>query len=217
MAGKRSSSLISNGILLGASIVVTALLFGTLEGVLRLAGLGEPDASRTSRLKYQQIYFPTLIPDARPDGTEVLRTDDKRLPFQEILREKPANGYRVFTFGGSATAGLGYAPTVSFAHHLRQMLEAALPESHVEVVNLGIVALDTVLVRLLLPVPPLAFEAKLFRPEGRRMVKRLKKLRAKIRKTTPKARFSGQSCAKRMMISPTRSPTTLKQTMIPSP
>ena len=159
MAGKRRSSLISNGILLGASIVVTALLFGTLEGVLRLAGLGEPDASRTSRLKYQQIYFPTLIPDARPDGTEVLRTDDKRLPFQEILREKPANGYRVFTFGGSATAGLGYAPTVSFAHHLRQMLEAALPESHVEVVNLGIVALASKQVALLVDEAATHFDA----------------------------------------------------------
>ena len=37
-------------------------------------------------------------------------TVDSRLPYQSILRDKAPGSLRVFTFGGSATAGLGYSP-----------------------------------------------------------------------------------------------------------
>ncbi len=138
-----------NGLLAVASILVTLLFFGILEGVLHLAGLGEPDASGASRLKYQQVYLPTLVPGVRRDGAAVLRTDDRRLPFQEVLQEKPANGFRVFVFGGSAAAGLGHSPNVTFARHLERMLGAAFPDRRVEVINLGIVALASKQVALL--------------------------------------------------------------------
>jgi tetratricopeptide (TPR) repeat protein len=123
------------------SVLMSVLLILALEGALRLIGLGAPDAAHASRLKYQQIYLPILEPGARPDGTAVLRTVDTRLPYQEILAEKPANALRIFTFGGSATAGLGFSPNVTFARHLERMLERAYPDRAVEVVNLGIVAI----------------------------------------------------------------------------
>ena len=127
-------------LLIGLSAFIAVLVLAALEGGLRLVGLGQKDPLR-SQLKYQQLYLPVLRPDQRADGTAILRPIDPRIPYQEVLREKPANSLRVFTFGGSATAGLGYSPNVTFARHLRGMLEEAYPGRAVEVINLGIVAI----------------------------------------------------------------------------
>jgi lysophospholipase L1-like esterase len=149
MASAQGARLGANLLLAAVSLFFLCLLLAGLEGVLRVAGLGDPDASRASRLKYQQIYLPILEPGTRPDGTRVFRTVDSRLPYQSILAQKPVDGLRVFTFGGSATAGLGYSPNVTFSRHLERMLRRAYPERTVEVVNLGIVALSSRQVKLL--------------------------------------------------------------------
>ncbi|MGH0035406.1 MAG: GDSL-type esterase/lipase family protein [Myxococcota bacterium] len=135
------SSIGARILLVLGSLLVSGLMLAAFEGALRVIGMGDPDASQASRLKYQQIYLPVLAPGERADGTPIYHTIDSRLPYQWILRDKPANGLRVFTFGGSATAGLGFSPNVTFARDLERMLERAHPDRHVEVVNLGIVAL----------------------------------------------------------------------------
>ncbi len=132
---------LANLALVAGSLLVTVLLLALLEGALRITGIGATGAEHPSRLKYQQIYLPVFEPATRPDGTRILRTADRRLPYQSILAEKPDNGLRVFTFGGSATAGLGFSPNVTFARNLERMLVAAYPDRKVEVVNMGIVAL----------------------------------------------------------------------------
>ena len=123
------------------SLAFTFLFLALVEGILRLSGLGDPGTPQRSRLAYQQIHLPTLAPDERPDGTRVLRTNDPRLPYQEILHEKSEKAIRIMTFGGSATAGLGYSPNVTFSRQLARMLEASHPERTIEVGNLGIVSL----------------------------------------------------------------------------
>jgi lysophospholipase L1-like esterase len=116
---------------------------------LRAAGVGGPDPARTSRLRYQQIAFPTLAPEHRADGTRVLRPLDPRLGQQSILREKPQGALRVVSVGGSATAGLGGSPNATFSRELERILRAASPERRIEVLNLGIVALASQQVKLL--------------------------------------------------------------------
>jgi tetratricopeptide (TPR) repeat protein len=138
-----------NALLIGGSVVVLFLALAAFEGLLRFVGLGAPDASRTSALKYQQIFLPILEPATRPDGTPVYRTVDSRLPYQTILRVKPANSLRVFTLGGSAAAGLGFSPNVTFARHLERMLRTAYPKRNVEMANLAIVALSSKQVKIL--------------------------------------------------------------------
>ena len=120
-----------------------------IEGGLRLTGIGAPDASEGSRLKYQQLFLPILELAERPDGVTVWRPSDRRLAYQTLLKNKPSAGLRVFTFGGSATAGLGFSPNVTVARELQRVLRAAYPGLHIEVMNLGIVALSTNQVRLL--------------------------------------------------------------------
>jgi lysophospholipase L1-like esterase len=85
----------------------------------------------------------------RGDGTQALATSDIRLPYQTVLAEKPHSALRILTFGGSATAGLGYGPNVTFTRHLERLLERAHPDRTVEVVNLGVVALASKQVRVL--------------------------------------------------------------------
>ncbi|MDJ0865678.1 MAG: SGNH/GDSL hydrolase family protein [Myxococcota bacterium] len=149
MAGAQArSGWLANLALVAASLLFVLLLLAAVEGALRLLGLGAR-AAHGSRLAYQQISPPLLEPDERPDGTPILRTRDPRLPYQAILRNKPANGLRVFSFGGSATAGLGFSPNVTFSRHLEVLLREALPDRSVEVVNLGIVALSSEQVKVL--------------------------------------------------------------------
>jgi lysophospholipase L1-like esterase len=143
------SPLAANALLVTVSVAVSLCLLAAVEGGLRLAGVGAPDATRTSRLRYQQIWFPTLAPAVRADGTPVLRPVDPRLGHQSILREKPPGGLRVVTFGGSATAGLGFGPNGTFSRELERLLRAAYPERPIEVLNLGIVALASKQVKLL--------------------------------------------------------------------
>ncbi len=139
----------TNLLLLGASLLFVALLVVLIESALRITGLGAPDASRDSRLRYQEIYLPVLEPGERADGTAVWRTADPRLPYQSITRAGSERGLRIFTFGGSATAGLGFSPNVTFARYLEKMLTRVYPDRNVEVMNLGIVALASKQVKVL--------------------------------------------------------------------
>jgi len=141
-ASKASSELAGNLLTALVSFSILILLFLLLEGALRVGGVGARGSS-ASRLAYQQLPLPVLRQAERPDGTRVWATADPRLPFQTILASKPETGLRVVTLGGSATAGLGFSPNVTFARHLERMLEEALPARRVEVLNLGIVALSS--------------------------------------------------------------------------
>lgn len=126
-----------------ASVGVALGLFALLEFLLRAAGIGDAGAHGGSRLPYQRLVQPVLEPGQLADGTDVLTPADPRLPYQWVRREKPADGLRVIVFGGSATAGLGYSPNVTFARHLERLLRRAVPERSVEVLNLGITALSS--------------------------------------------------------------------------
>jgi lysophospholipase L1-like esterase len=143
---RRSASLVANAL---AGVAVSLGLLAGVELLLRAAGLGAPDPTPGSRLRYQQIWLPTLEPARTADGTEVLRPVDPRLGYQAIRREKPPGGLRVVSFGGSATAGLGGSPNATWSRELERILRAADPGRPVEVLNLGIVALASAQVKRL--------------------------------------------------------------------
>ena len=67
MSARRQSTLLANAQSLLISVLMSLVLLLVLEGLLRLTGLGEVDAAHASRLKYQQIYLPILVPDERAD------------------------------------------------------------------------------------------------------------------------------------------------------
>ncbi len=75
-------------------------------------------------------YFPAgyFVPEPTTDG---------------FLREKPANGLRVFVLGESTAAGWPYPNNVMFTRGLQRRLVDLFPNQHVEVVNLGIAAINS--------------------------------------------------------------------------
>ncbi len=69
-------------------------------------------------------------------------------PF-DVVKKK--NSFRVFVLGGSTTAGFPYSPNGSFTRYIKDRLELNYPDKTVEVVNLGITAVNTYTVLDLLP------------------------------------------------------------------
>lgn len=130
---------------LGALIPCSLLVLG--EGLLRLAGIGAD--LRTSELAYQEVFTPALVPGQRPAGEPILQTWDPRHAWQAVEAVKPARSLRVLCFGGSATAGLGYSPNVTFVRQLEDLLRAAHPSRTVEVLNLAVVGIAAKQVRVL--------------------------------------------------------------------
>lgn len=124
-----------------AVVCIPAALFLGLEVGLRLAGFG------------QSVRF--LVPDSRPgflrSNPEFVSSflpgsfDLRPLNFL-VERKKPANTLRVVVLGESAAQGIP-VPAFGFAPQLRAQLRAHYPGLNVEVINTGIVAINSHVVR----------------------------------------------------------------------
>jgi tetratricopeptide (TPR) repeat protein len=124
--------------------IATVVLLGGLEGGLRLARVG---------------FDPTFYRQARDaDGQPIVRENRwvtapyfssnlvrRPHPFR-LPVEKPASAYRIFVLGSSAAMG-DPEPSFSIARLLDELLSSAYPEIRFEVVNAGITAVNSHVVR----------------------------------------------------------------------
>lgn len=69
-------------------------------------------------------------------------------PFDKVKGE---NTIRVFVFGGSTTAGYPFPPNASFPRQIKRKLEMFYPDYRIEVINLGVSAVNSYFVRDILP------------------------------------------------------------------
>ncbi len=124
-----------------AAVGLPAALFLGLEAGLRLFGFGQsvrlliPD-SRPGFLRSNPEFVSSFLPggfDLRP------------LNFL-VEKKKPANTLRVVVLGESAAQGIP-VPAFGFAPQLRAQLRARYPGRSVEVINSGIVAINSHVVR----------------------------------------------------------------------
>jgi len=122
--------------LIAVAGVPALLLFG-LEGVLRLAGIGRdtgfmiPDAQPgyyRSNPDFVSLFMPGSF-DLRPLNLRV-------------ALHKPAGTVRIVVLGESAAQGVP-APAFAFAPQLRAQLRARYPDKRFEVINTGIVAINS--------------------------------------------------------------------------
>ena len=66
------------------------------------------------------------------------------------IHKKP-NTFRVFVLGGSSAEGFPYGPMGSFSRYIRRRLELVYPNTPIEVVNLGMSAINSYTLLDLLP------------------------------------------------------------------
>jgi tetratricopeptide (TPR) repeat protein len=124
--------------------VTLALLLGGTEIILRLAGFGySPHFFRSVTLPGgERIWRENRWCTAPYFSTELVRRPQPvRLP-----AKKAAGTYRIFVLGSSAAMG-DPEPAFSLSRMLEAMLRAAYPDRHFEVVNAGITAINSHLVR----------------------------------------------------------------------
>ena len=82
--------------------------------------------------KFIGRYFPSFVPEIAPNA---------------FLREKKPNTFRVFVFGGSSAEGFPYNFYNSFSDQLEQKLLLNTQDLHVEVINLGMTAVNSFVIR----------------------------------------------------------------------
>jgi tetratricopeptide (TPR) repeat protein len=127
--------LVAFGLVLGlAALVLT-------EGLLTLLGLGDEQRFADPYVGFENAT-PLFTRVDRGDHRLYATHPAKERFFnpQEFPADKAAGTYRVFTLGGSTTAGRPYDDHVSFARWLERYLDAAEPERRHEVVNAGAVS-----------------------------------------------------------------------------
>ncbi len=115
------------------------LLFGSIELGLHLSGYqsesqelfieveGSPNYL-VSNTKFIERYFPSFVPQVAPNA---------------FRKEKAPNTFRIFVFGGSSALGFPYNFYYSFADQLEQQLLLHTEGVNVEVINLGMTAVNS--------------------------------------------------------------------------
>lgn len=122
---------------------IPLLFFVALEAGLRWFDYGYP---RALFLPAPAGYAnePYLLPNREVARRYFGRDSFAPAPQLEPFRkQKPANGYRIFVLGESTTAGWPYPPNMLFSRILNQRLSDTFPDRYIEVVNLGIAAVNT--------------------------------------------------------------------------
>ena len=64
-------------------------------------------------------------------------------PKDLFLKEKPANGYRIFVMGGSTAFGFPYDANIMFSRILNFRLADVFPDKHIEVINTAMTAVNS--------------------------------------------------------------------------
>jgi tetratricopeptide (TPR) repeat protein len=120
-------------------IIIPVAFFLILEGGLRLVGYGY-DLSLFQTIPRPKGYD-RINPNLgkryiQEEGTRLLVTNDL------MLREKPADGLRIFVLGGSSVAGYPYLENGTFSRMLRDRLEDTA-DRPIEVINLAMPAVNS--------------------------------------------------------------------------
>lgn len=139
-------------LLLVFGLLLLLLGLAAFEGILALLRVGETDRFADPFVGFEgsTTLFERRTGD---DGRAVYATRPHKLTFfnhQEFPVEKAPGTLRVFTLGGSTTAGRPYDDHVSFARWLERYLDVAEPERRHEVINAGAISYASYRVLLLM-------------------------------------------------------------------
>lgn len=129
--------------------LIPLVFFVLLEIGLRIADYG----TDFTQFKVISDYYPDKIfsnPDIPYKYFFNLKTAPSVIP-DGFDKTKKDNAFRVFVLGGSSAAGWPYVPNASFSRQLKRRLELLYPENTIEVINLGVSAINSYTIRDFVP------------------------------------------------------------------
>ncbi len=120
---------------------IPVLFFVILEIILRSTNyLGNTDLFIDPKIPTDEY----LIPNPNFAARYFFYTNVIPNPSIDVfLAHKPKNGYRVFAMGGSSAAGYPYGFNGTYSRVVNDVLQDAMPDKTVEVVNVGISAINS--------------------------------------------------------------------------
>ncbi|NNE35758.1 MAG: hypothetical protein HKN13_11000 [Rhodothermales bacterium] len=122
-----------------ALLLIPVAFFALLEGGLRLAGVGADNQNLFQEIPGKEEYL-AMSPGYVGRYFTGFRPSIAFNPFEKI---KGPETFRIVVLGGSSTAGFPYQFNYGFPARLNNMLQAATPGQRIEVVNLGMTAVNS--------------------------------------------------------------------------
>lgn len=122
-----------------AAICLPLMLLVAAEGFLRLTGVARDTREVFTAVPGQPDYL-TINPRY---ALRYFHTFEPSIAFNPFLKSKGAETFRVFVLGGSTTAGFPYQFYHGFPGWLGTRLKAHAPDRHIEVINLGMTAVNS--------------------------------------------------------------------------
>lgn len=123
------------------TISIPVLFFLIIEVVLRSVNyLGNTDLFIDPQIPSEEY----LMPNPNFAARYFFYTNTIPNPsIDTFLKDKPENGYRIFAMGGSSAAGYPYGFNSTYSRIVQDVLQDAMPDRNVEVVNVGISAISS--------------------------------------------------------------------------
>lgn len=131
-------------------LVFPLLIMAGAEGLLRLSGYG----TNTRPWVPVSADYPDWL-TLNPQFTRPYFHRQQRIPtphFSFFQKMKDDRSFRVFVLGESSAAGFPYDANVAFPDFLARRLQSLYPQSRIEMVNLGISAINTYTIQDILAV-----------------------------------------------------------------
>jgi tetratricopeptide (TPR) repeat protein len=120
------------------SVIIPFFFLVLLEVLLRLFSVGN-DLSL-----FKDNPDPRYYEINRQVGERYFNKYSHTTPLSDkFLKQKPPNGYRIFVMGESTVQGFPYDANLAFSRILHRRLQDIFPERFIEVVNLGLTAINS--------------------------------------------------------------------------
>ena len=137
-----SFSIVKKIIFYSIAFILPFLIILIIETILRFSGCGNDYP-----LVKQTTFFRQKVNVVNREITKRYFTADyKNLPTPDsgpFQIKKSKNTYRIICLGGSTTAGYPYIRNATFPFQLKVRLQKVLTDKHIEVINLGIAAVNS--------------------------------------------------------------------------
>lgn len=127
-------------------VLIPVIFFVLLEVCLRIFHYGN-DLSMWSSITEDKLILNSEVAHRYFSTVKNVPTS-----IEDVFdKEKKPNSFRVFVLGESSAAGYPFMPLGSFSRYIRKRLELAYPNNKIEIINIGLTAVNSYTIRDFIP------------------------------------------------------------------